>query len=142
MNVDQIGDFLEQQGLSDEAIDDHFEHFGVGGMKWGIRKGKSQTGISRARGSLIDRNNLMKSNIRKAQSGQKYKISVAIGRKFVGEKKQKENWAKFTKDLNSQNKRVRSGKLKAKDHLAVIGGTAIVDLFITTRQKDSRRPKG
>lgn len=40
MNIDQIGLFLEHQGLSDEAIDDFFEHHGVKGQKWGVRKAK------------------------------------------------------------------------------------------------------
>lgn len=38
MNIDQIGEFLEHQGLSDEAIDEYFVHAGVPGMKWGVRK--------------------------------------------------------------------------------------------------------
>lgn len=30
-------------------------HYGTKGMKWGIRKGKKETGVSRARGAAIDR---------------------------------------------------------------------------------------
>lgn len=40
MNIDQIGMFLEHQGLSDATIDDFFEHHGVKGQKWGVRKQK------------------------------------------------------------------------------------------------------
>lgn len=35
-------DFLEQQGLSDESIDDILEHFGVRGQKWGVRRKTSR----------------------------------------------------------------------------------------------------
>lgn len=38
MNVDQIGAFLEHQGLSDEMIDEFFAHYGVKGQKWGVRR--------------------------------------------------------------------------------------------------------
>lgn len=38
MDVDAMGIFLEHQGLSDEAIDDFFEHHGVKGQKWGVRR--------------------------------------------------------------------------------------------------------
>lgn len=42
MDIDQIGDFLEHQGLSDAAIDDFFEHHGVRGQKWGVRRAARQ----------------------------------------------------------------------------------------------------
>lgn len=38
MNVDEVGIFLEGQGLSDESVDDFLEHFGVKGQRWGVRK--------------------------------------------------------------------------------------------------------
>lgn len=38
MDVDEIGDFLEQQGFSDESIDDYLEHFGIKGQRWGVRR--------------------------------------------------------------------------------------------------------
>ena len=42
MNTDQIGEFLEHQGLSDEQIDAYFEHHGVKGQKWGVRKAEAR----------------------------------------------------------------------------------------------------
>jgi hypothetical protein len=42
MNVDQIGEFLEHQGLSDEAIDAFFAHYGVKGQKWGVRRAQKR----------------------------------------------------------------------------------------------------
>jgi hypothetical protein len=38
MNVDKVGRYLEHQGFSDEMIDDFFEHHGVKGQKWGVRR--------------------------------------------------------------------------------------------------------
>lgn len=39
LNVDEIGQYLEQSGMSDDEIDAHFlEHYGKKGMKWGQRK--------------------------------------------------------------------------------------------------------
>lgn len=38
MDYDQIGTFLEHEGLSDEQIDEYFEHHGVKGQKWGVRR--------------------------------------------------------------------------------------------------------
>lgn len=38
MDTNTIGIFLEDQGLSDESIDEFLEHFGVRGQKWGVRK--------------------------------------------------------------------------------------------------------
>lgn len=36
--IDLIGTMLEDKGLSHSEIDDFFEHSGVKGMKWGVRK--------------------------------------------------------------------------------------------------------
>lgn len=42
MNVDEVGDILEHQGLTDEEIDDFFEHHGVKGMRWGQRRARNR----------------------------------------------------------------------------------------------------
>ncbi len=34
----EIGDMLEEKGLSHSEIDSYFEHHGVVGMKWGVRR--------------------------------------------------------------------------------------------------------
>lgn len=38
MTPEQIGEYLEHNGASDEEIDEFLAHFGVKGMKWGVRK--------------------------------------------------------------------------------------------------------
>jgi len=52
MDADQIGIFLEDQGFSDEAIDEYFEHHGVAGQKWGVRN-TSRSSVKNAR--LVNR---------------------------------------------------------------------------------------
>lgn len=133
MNIDEIGEFLEHEGLSDDMIDEFFEHHGVVGMKWGIRRGKSKTGVSRSRGALIDRNDRLRRNIRQVQSGEKFKASAAIGRAFVGEKKQKENWKRLTKDLNDQNARLKAGKATIGDRINMLAIVAPANLLVTHR---------
>lgn len=60
MNVDEIGMFLEHQGMSDEFIDQFFEHHGVKGQKWGVRRQKihdfgqrHKTGLKIAGGAAL-----------------------------------------------------------------------------------------
>lgn len=58
-----------------ESVDigeEYLEHYGILGMHWGIRKGKSKTGISRARSALIDRNKRSIHIRQLAASGKKY----------------------------------------------------------------------
>lgn len=42
MTPDQIGEYLEHQGATDEEIDDFLEHFGVKGMQWGVRRAEKR----------------------------------------------------------------------------------------------------
>ena len=42
MDTDQIGEFLEHRGLTDDEIDAYFEHSGVRGMKWGQQKAQGR----------------------------------------------------------------------------------------------------
>ena len=42
MDVILMGTFLEQQGFSDEAIDDYLEHHGVRGQRWGVKNSSSK----------------------------------------------------------------------------------------------------
>lgn len=42
MNITDIGKYLEHQGWSDDQIDEYLAHFGVKGMKWGVRRQKKE----------------------------------------------------------------------------------------------------
>lgn len=43
IDIDELGEFLEHQGLTDDQIDDYFlAHYGVKGQKWGVRRANSR----------------------------------------------------------------------------------------------------
>ena len=52
MNIDEVGEFLEHNGLTDEEIDAYFEHHGVKGQKWGTRKQRVATKVVAAAAGL------------------------------------------------------------------------------------------
>lgn len=41
--IDEIGTMLEDKGLTHSEIDAYFEHRGVKGMKWGVRRQQKRT---------------------------------------------------------------------------------------------------
>lgn len=50
MDTEKLGLFLEQQGFSDEGIDEYLEHFGMRGQKWGVRNSSSSRSSSSSSG--------------------------------------------------------------------------------------------
>ena len=62
MTPEQIGEYLEHQGATDDEIDEFLEHFGVKGMRWGQRKA---TPSSNSNGP----GRMTKSNLRKRRLG-------------------------------------------------------------------------
>lgn len=129
--IHAIGMKLEGMGCTDAQIDEYFEHHGVKGMKWGFRKSKKTTGVSRPRGALIDINKRQINNIALAKSGEKYQFSVALGRKLVGAETQKRNWKTMTSNLKAQNKRLKSGKLVVGDRLDMWGKVSLASLYVS-----------
>lgn len=109
------------------------EHFGVKGQKWGVRRGKSKTGVSRARGATIDRNDRMIANINASKAGTKYKVSTKAVAAVIGKERQTANQNNMIRDLKAQNKRLKTGELHVADRLKVIGGTSLFDLGISRR---------
>ena len=136
MSADQ---FLAHHGLSrDEpfadtgmTVDDFLMHYGVMGMHWGIRKGKGTTGVSRARGAKIDMNKRLINRVQVAQSGRKYRASMALGRAFLGAEQQRANQNRTISNLRAQNRRLQSGKVTVTDRLDVFMTTSIADLYIS-----------
>jgi hypothetical protein len=107
------------------------EHYGTKGMKWGVRRGRSKTGLTRHRGALIDRNERIKRQIKQAQAGEKYKASVAIGKAFIGADAQKRRQNQLVKELNAQNDRLRKGKLTVEDRIDAFGTVSVFDLLVS-----------
>ena len=120
----------------EQDVLDFLEHHGVKGMHWGIRQSKKKTGISRSRGILLDRNALLKNNIELAKQGDKFRISSAIGRKFIGKEQQTRNWNQTIANLNAQDKRLKSKKKDALTFLDKVDMTThwnVIDALVTTR---------
>jgi hypothetical protein len=73
MDIDQVGEYLESQGLDDAQIDAYFEHSGVRGMHWGVRKQKKMPTKTERKRALYDQT--VKSN--------KSQRRVATGAAFI-----------------------------------------------------------
>lgn len=53
-DIDRLGADLEHDGMSDSQIDEFFAHYGVPGMKWGVRKANNAKALRNERRSLSD----------------------------------------------------------------------------------------
>lgn len=122
--------------VSEMNSDDVLAHFGVAGMKWGRRRGKKTTGVSRASGALIDRNDRTKKVLMDAKSGAKHRRSVAVGKKIIGEAQWEKNFKKSMSDINAQNSRLRKGKATIGDKIDMAVNVSAFDLVVSRRPKD------
>lgn len=103
MNIVEIGEHLEHQGWSDDAIDEYLEHFGVKGMKWGVRR------EARQRNRALNKASRAKDNADWAKSVEKARIQV---RKGELDKKDFDAVEQYKKD------KINLGSRKAKQILA------------------------
>lgn len=124
----ELGEYLEHAGLSDEEIDTVLVHFGVKGMRWGVRRDtRAQSLIRYAEG--------------KGTRGDKFRRyatrgPLAIVSKKYGTREQRvalanKLLAKEGQRMLDRNKRVREGKASIKDILGYVGDTRIYDIIPT-----------
>jgi hypothetical protein len=99
--------------------EDFIEHFGVRGMHWGVRRGKSSTGVNRVRGATIDRHNRQINRIAAARDGVGVvgKANHALGvATHLGNKRFQKRMNKHIGKLNASNDRLTGhGKVLLRD---------------------------
>lgn len=145
MDTDQIGEFLEHKGLSDDEIDDYFEHHGVKGMKWGQRKaqGRVDKANRRAENSpdrLGNRNNqafqrkvdrvkrVAGGTASKADKARAFLFDIPPGH-IVKEGLSLKGGAQSILDMNKKSqKKIESGKSHTIDVLNRIGGIDVREI--------------
>lgn len=89
MEIDLVGQMLQEKGLDDSEIETWFEHHGVKGQKWGLRRNRD-TGIRPAAQTLNDSKlaklneaNVNRHNAKKAAKASRPKLSKG-GKLLVG----------------------------------------------------------
>lgn len=113
ITVDQVGEYLEHQGLSDDEIDEFLEHFDVPGMKWGVRKQRILERTQRVADGTGSRGDKFKTAMQ---------ISGASLKRNHGLKGAAAEQARFLEGLKQ---RTETGQLKVSDVLNVVGTTRI-----------------
>lgn len=118
--------------------EDLIVHYGIRGMKWGKRKGSSKTGVSRARGAMIDRNDRQIHTMRQMMRGKSGKINnlaYKLEVKLAGEKETKRHMQTRIANLQDQNARLKTGKATFMDKLEIFQTTRPLDLLVSNRPK-------
>ena len=112
-------------------LEEALEHFGVRGMKWGIRKQPIIKGGFRR--SVAE--SLRDKNLKKQRRQTQGVLRFVPGRNVVSRFNQK--------NIAATQKRVENGQTKARDILRILRTTMYFDLFITSTPKDKffKRPE-
>ena len=114
--------------MDDELV---LMHYGTKGMKWGVRKSKKETGVSRAAGAAADglRDQADRaSNIARAQRGVSKKLGLPDGAGARQDNK--------AARLNAAADRIVAGKATVRDKLEGSMHVSALSLVVTTRAGD------
>jgi hypothetical protein len=135
--IDVLGNMLEDKGMSHSDIDAYFlEHFGVKGMRWGVRQNKAKTGLARRHAALIEsdaRNIKLRKKIRDRKAGTVLNAITAADRLIMGKKRFEKFHNMHIKNLQNRQKRVRSGELLIRDRLAANLGISPINMLIVRK---------
>jgi hypothetical protein len=126
---------IDEKPSLDDAL---LIHFGIRGMKWGVRRGRGTTGVSRTRGALIDQNNRTIMRIKEAQAGKGRlwnRLRIGVGRGLLGDARMKRVLNTKVSNLNKQNTRLKTGKAKALDLLQAGFTVSPITAVVSVRPK-------
>lgn len=113
--ADYVGDYFDEDTVLEEL-----KHYGVKGMKWGIRRGKKKTGLSRFEGATVDRNNRWIARYEKGAAKGIMARSKAVRADY----------------MRAQNERIKTGQRTADDIMQIYGGTSLAGLVISRAPKE------
>lgn len=118
---------------------EELRHFGVKGMKWGLRRGSSDGGPGRLRSAAAQA--LTDESRRRATATQIGGKAGTFGYNFLRGLviPSLPGTAKTAERQKAAAKRILSGKTKATDIIRVIGNLTPMDLYITTSLKPGAR---
>jgi hypothetical protein len=117
----------------DKPTAEELAHYGIRGMKWGVRKG----GLgSRVRGALADHDQQNIARLTRMKEGRSIGPGEKLGRAATvvgnfGTKRANKDLSKQITKLEAQKKRAETGKLKARDILTFVGKVNLGDLIVS-----------
>lgn len=121
VSTTKTDEFLEQFSSASE-VEEFLEHFGVRGMKWGVRRGKKHTGVGRVRGALTERSQRNEAKFDRRLRGKgtiRDRTARNLSKVTLG-KKRSEKYYNFRLNYSKQQKaRMEQGKGTVLDALAV-----------------------
>lgn len=123
-----LGMLLESRGLSHSEIDSYFEHFGVRGMKWGVRRTRRAERLARWKEGSGKASWLRST----AHVGP---IDLVKGRGIRGGTARK-----AMREVARENRR-RNGEATTRDRLARIGNTKVQDLVPVRASKANKETR-
>lgn len=136
-----IEDFLSHNGVKDAEL----SHYGVKGMRWGVRRGGLKSRVS---GAILDRNQrnvkylkdvknkeidekgFLLGKYDKAQVNAARKIGVAM---HFGEKRYQKSMDKQISKIEAQSENINSGKLRVRDVVGAVATISIAELAVSIR---------
>lgn len=122
-------------GYSEKPSLDELAHYGVRGMKWGVRRG----GLgARFKGALSDRNQQQTAILTRMKEGRGKGLDEKLGAAIstaanLGRNRRNKVIDKQLGKLEDQKRRIESGKLKARDILESLATTSVLDLAVSRR---------
>lgn len=114
-------------------------HYGIKGMRWGLRKSKRQTGVTRNRGARIDRNDRHLQRFKDAESALANtrrsggKVSTKLDtnltngahRMLMGKRLTRRYYDMRIARIENHNARLKSGKLYLRDRVGLLMNLSI-----------------